>query len=164
VSKRTPGARIYLSLVGLALAGIGGVFTWLMLASYLRAKRIDRWDKVPCAIVESTVESRRDDPDWPAAMPQEYRFRVRYEYEWDGATHVGDHYRLRGSSWSSGTEKAEELVATYPQGSVVTCQVNPDQPDEAVLKGESKAPGYSLWFPLLFVVGGTGIVAGAWRR
>lgn len=164
MAKRTTGARVYLSLIGLALAGIGGVFTWLMAASYLRAKRIDHWERVPCAILESTVESRRDDPDWPMEMPQEYRFRVRYEYEWQGQSYVGDHYRLRGSSWSSRTESAEALVETFPQGSVATCQVNPDQPGEAVLKGESKAPGYSLWFPLLFVVGGIGITVGAWRR
>jgi hypothetical protein len=32
-----------------------------------------------------------------------------------------------------------------------------------VLEIESKAPGYSLWFPVLFVVGGFGIMVGAWR-
>jgi hypothetical protein len=32
-----------------------------------------------------------------------------------------------------------------------------------VLKRDSKAPGYSLWFPIIFVVGGLGIIVGAVR-
>jgi hypothetical protein len=39
--------------------------------------------------------------------------------------------------------------------------VNPAQPDFAVLKPDTKAAGYSIWFPLLFVVGGLGIVVRA---
>ncbi|MFP6880316.1 MAG: hypothetical protein VCA34_05170, partial [Roseibacillus sp.] len=36
-------------------------------------------------------------------------------------------------------------------------------PSFAVLKRDSKAPGYSLWFPIIFVVGGLGIILGAVR-
>lgn len=163
VAKRSTGTRIYLTAIGLLLALIGGVFSWLMWRSFARARAIEAWPQVPCAILESGVESRRDDPDWPEAMPQEYRFRVRYRYDWDGADYEGDRHRLRGSSWSSSEENVLPLVAEYPAGSVAECRVNPEDPEVAVLEGESKAPGYSLWFPLLFVVGGVGIVVGAWR-
>jgi hypothetical protein len=35
--------------------------------------------------------------------------------------------------------------------------VNPAEPSFAILKTDSLAPGYSIWFPALFVVGGLGI-------
>jgi hypothetical protein len=47
---------------------------------------------------------------------------------------------------------------------VTRCRVNPADPAVAVLRIDSRAPGYSLWFPALFVVGGVGIVVGALRR
>ncbi|GAA5481018.1 DUF3592 domain-containing protein [Haloferula sargassicola] len=161
--KRSLASRIYLSLIGLSLAGVGGVFAVLMWKSFMRAEDVDHWPLVPCSILESRVGSRRDDPDWPAGMPQEFRFEVRYVYEWQDRQWESTRYRLRGAPWSDTPSAAEELVLKYPEGSVAECHVNPDQPDQAVLRGETKAAGYSLWFPLLFVVGGLGIVAGAWR-
>ncbi|BCX49554.1 hypothetical protein HAHE_34620 [Haloferula helveola] len=164
MAQRTTGARIYLTLIGLLLALAGAVFSWLMWRSFSRASRIDSWPQVPCAILESAVESRRDDPDWGDDMPQGFRFRVRYSYDFEEKNHESDRYRLRGSSWSSSEAGARELVERYPAGSVAECRVSPDDPALAVLEGESRAPGYSLWFPLLFFVGGIGVVIGAWRR
>lgn len=161
---RTTGARIYLSLIGFLLALAGGVFSWLMWRSFDRARQIDAWPSTPCAILESSVESRRDDPDWPREMPQEFRFRVLYQYDWEGRAYESDRYRLRGASWKSRPDEARDLVDRYPRGSVAECRVNPDAPSEAVLEGESRGPGYSLWFPLIFVVGGAGVIIGAWRR
>ena len=158
------GTRVFMSMIGVMLALAGGIFFWLMGASWLRAREIDRWAVVPCAILESEVESRRDDPDWPEEMPQEFRYRIRYAYDWQGAEFESGRFRLRGAPWSSRPEAAEEWVATYPVGTVAECRVNPANPAEAVFLPESKAPGYSLWFPLIFVVGGIGVVVGAWRR
>ena len=53
--------------------------------------------------------------------------------------------------------EAEKLAAEFPPGKMTTCRVNPRDPDFAVLKPDSLAPGYSIWFPGLFVVGGLGI-------
>lgn len=164
MATRSTGARVYLTLIGQLLAGAGGVFFWLMWASFDRAREIDGWAEVPCAILESGVESRRDDPDWPEAMPQEYRFRVLYQYDFEGESYESERYRLRGASWKSTPAAAEALVEEYSRGTVAECRVNPAAPEEAVLKGESKAPGYSLWFPAIFVVGGLGVMVGAWVR
>ncbi len=161
---RTTGARVFLSLIGLMLAFVGGIFSWLMWRSFDRAREIDQWPVVPCAILESEVESRRDDPEWPEEMPQEYRFRVLYQYDFGEETYESGRLSLRGASWSGRPDKAEALVGRFPRGSVAECRVNPDAPSEAVLEGESRAPGYSLWFPLLFLVGGLGVAVGAWRR
>jgi hypothetical protein len=35
--------------------------------------------------------------------------------------------------------------------------VNPADVNFAMLKPDSKAAGYSIWFPMLFVIGGLGI-------
>jgi hypothetical protein len=42
--------------------------------------------------------------------------------------------------------------------------VNPALPAEAVLEHASRAALYSIWFPLLFVVGGLGMLRGALKR
>ncbi|MEP4078785.1 DUF3592 domain-containing protein [Haloferula sp.] len=160
MAERNTGARIYLTVIGLALALAGGVFTWLMWRSFSRARAIDEWPKVPCVVIESTVEERQIDP----ARPIEMRFKVLYSYEWEGEEYKSDRYRLRGSSWSSRPDGVKMLIDQYPAASVQECLVNPEQPDLAVLFGESRAPGYSLWFPVIFLVGGLGVVVGAWRR
>ena len=51
----------------------------------------------------------------------------------------------------------ESRIKEYPAGKTTTCRVNPNNPDFAVLKPDSLAPGYSIWFPGLFVIGGLGI-------
>ncbi|MFC7337021.1 DUF3592 domain-containing protein [Haloferula chungangensis] len=160
MAERNTGARVYLTVIGLMLALAGGVFTWLMGRSYLRASSIDHWPVVPCVILESGMEQRQVDP----GRPVEVSFQVLYSYEWDGQEYKSNRYRLRGSSWSSRETEVSMLMDKYPAGSVQDCHVNRADPGLAVLAGESKAPGYSLWFPVIFLVGGLGVVVGAWRR
>jgi len=160
MANQTTGARLYLTMIGLLLAAVGAVFTWLMWRSFDRAGAIDGWPVVPCAIVISDVEERRVDPE----LPPEFRFLVTYSYEWDGQTYESDQFGLRGASWSKRPEDAAALSGYYPEGSVHECSVDPLNPETAVLHGESRAPGYSIWFPMIFVIGGLGVVVGAWRR
>jgi hypothetical protein len=158
--KPTTAARVYLTLIGLMLAAMGGLFAWLMGASFGRAAAVDEWPQADAVIIHSEVARRQVDPN----LPPEFRFEVFYAYEWDGEGYESDRYRLRGASWTKSRAAAEELVSRYGVGDVHPARVNPEAPDEAVLVGESRAPGYSIWFPLIFVVGGLGIVVGAWRR
>lgn len=160
MAKQSTGARLYLSMIGLLLAAAGAVFTWLMWESFSRAGAIEGWPSVPCAILISRVEERRVDP----ALPSEFRFDVAYSYEWEGEGYESNRYGLRGSSWSKRREKVDALTGKYPVGSLHECSIDPLDPSVAVLRGESKAPGYSIWFPLIFVVGGLGVVVGAWAR
>jgi hypothetical protein len=148
--------RIYLLLVGLALALVGGIFCWLMWRSYDRAHTMRQWPEVPCVILESRVEERRIDPN----SPPEFRFAVQYGYEWEGQRYTGEHWTWRASPWSSSREKAEQNLDDFPVGSASTCRVDPSKPAFAVLKVDSQGPGYSIWFPALFVVGGLGIATG----
>ena len=160
MAERTTGARVYLTIIGLLLILAGGVFVWLMGRSYLRALEVEKWPEVQCAILESGLDERQVGAD----APREFRFRVLYAYEWEGETYESERYRLRGSSWSGREHEVAELAEGFPAGSVTTCRVNPERPEIAVLREESKAPGYSIWFPGIFVIGGVGVVVGAWRR
>lgn len=160
MAQQTTGARLYLSMIGLLLAAAGGIFTWLMWRSFDRAGAIEGWPRVPCAILVSEIEERRIDSD----LPPEFRFQVTYSYEWEGETYESEQFGIRGASWSKRPLEAEALSGAYPEGSVHECMVDPLNPEVAVLHRESKAPGYSIWFPMIFVVGGLGIVVGAWRR
>jgi len=145
--------RWYLAAVGLFLAMLGGVFVFLMARSFLRAKEMRSWPEVPCVIIVSDIEERRHDPQ----SPREYRHNVGFGYEWKGAAKSGEHTSLRDNPWTSNRAAAEKRAAEYPVGKATTCRVNPANPDFAVLKPDSLAPGYSIWFPGLFIVGGLGI-------
>lgn len=149
-SRDDRAGRWFLAILGLAVALVGALFVWLLARSYMRAREMRAWPEVPCVILTSEVEERRHDEN----SPMEFSHNISFGYEWQGEPLTGDHSTLRGRSWSSKREVAEERVAAYPAGSNSTCRVNPANPEFAVLKPDSLAPGYTLWFPGLFVVGG----------
>ena len=155
--KQTPppsrAGRWFLVVLGLVLALLGGLFVWLMARSFLRAHEMRAWPEVACVILTSEVEEWRHDEN----SPMEYRQNLSFGYEWQGVARTGDHLTLRGSPWSSMRELADARAAEFPVGKTTTCRVDPAKPEFAVLKPDSLAPGYSIWFPALFVVGGLGI-------
>ena len=152
-SPGNSGGRWYLAILGLTLALIGGLFVWLMARSFLRAREMRTWPEVACVILSSEVEERRHDRN----SPPEFRQDLSFGYTWKGEARTADHLTLRGSPWSSNRALAEGRVAQFPVGMTTTCHVDPAAPDFAVLKTDSLAPGYSIWFPALFVIGGLGI-------
>jgi Protein of unknown function (DUF3592) len=143
----------YLAFLGLSLALIGGVFVWLMARSYLRAREMRSWPEVACVILSSELVERRHDEN----SPLEFRHDLSFGYEWQDQPRTGDHLTLRGNPWSSKRKLMESRIKEYPAGKTTTCRVDPNNPDFAVLKPDSLAPGYSIWFPGLFVIGGLGI-------
>ncbi len=145
--------RWFLVALGLALAMIGSVFVWLLGRSFLRALEMRAWPEVACVVLTSDIEERIHDPQ---SQP-EFRHNLSFGYEWQGEPRSGDHLTLRGSGWSSKRDVIAKRQAEYPEGAATTCRVDPANPDFAVLKPDSLAPGYSIWFPGLFVIGGLGI-------
>lgn len=148
----------FLTFIGITIALLGALFVWLMARSFLRAREMRSWPETSCVILSSEIEERLHDPQ----SPREYRLNVSFGYDWQGQAKTGDHLSLRGSPWSSKRELAEKRAVEYPVGKSTTCRVDPKNPDFAVLKPDSLAPGYSIWFPGLFVVGGLGIATRAW--
>ncbi len=158
--EASAGGRWFLVALGLSVALLGALFIWLMGRSYLRARAMHAWPEVQCVILSSTTDERRHDPNSPA----EFRQLVSFGYEWQGEARTGDQISLRGSPWTSKPNVVADRELEYPVGKITTCRVNPADPDIAYLKPESLAPGYSIWFPALFVVGGLGIALSAARR
>lgn len=158
VSKPRPtsGGRLFLFAVGLSLALIGSLFVWLMARSCLRAIDMRLWPRVPCQIVQSEIVERQHDE----FSPVEFSHQVTFTYERQGQSRTSKRISLRGQKWSSKPQSAHESLLRYPVGSKQECLVDPADPEMAILEPDSLAPGYSIWFPALFVVGGTVI---AWR-
>jgi Protein of unknown function (DUF3592) len=152
-AARSQSGRWYLGILGLIVALLGGLFVWLMARSFLRAYEMRHWPEVECVILSSELGERRHDEN----SPIEYRQELSFGYEWQGVALIGDHLTLRGSPWSSRRENVQARVAEFPAGKTMTCRLDPAAPHLAVLKMDSLAPGYSIWFPSLFVVGGLGI-------
>lgn len=151
--QNSRAGRGYLFVLGLVLALIGSVFVGLMARSFLRAREMRTWPELACTILSSEIGERVHDPQ----SAPEYRHEVSFGYEWLGQARTDKRLTLRGSPWSSKRELADAKIKEYPVGKKMTCRVNPRDPDFAVLKPDSLAPGYSIWFPSLFVIGGLGI-------
>jgi hypothetical protein len=142
--------RCLLAFIGLSTAAIGAVFVWLLAHSFLNAKAMRAWPQVPCTILSSTLEERQHDP----FSPIEYSHGVLYGFEFKGENHTSTLLSLRGNQWSKKREDVAHRVKEFPTGTQTTCYVSPRTPHTAVLKPDSLAPGYSIWFPFLFVLGG----------
>jgi hypothetical protein len=95
--------------------------------------------------------------------PMEFRQEIVFGYEFAGARRTGDRLTLRENPWSADRAEMEKRAAALPAGATTTCRVDPANPDFAVLKPDSLAPGYTIWFPGLFVAGGIGMVIRAIR-
>ena len=96
-------------------------------------------------------------------VPVDYAHGLLFGYEVNGERYTSDRLTIRGIAWSKNFEKAEPWVEKYPVGSEQVCHVDPSDPTMAVLRFDTKAAGYSLWFPILLTVGGLGVSLGALR-
>ena len=150
-------STVFLVALGLAVAGLGGLFTALMWDSYQRASAMHAWPQAEAVILSSRIEERRHDE----FSGTEYRVGLLYGYEWKGEAKTGERLTARGNPWSKERARAEKVLEKYPEGAKTTAYVNPADPGFAVLKPDTKAAGYSIWFPMLFVVGGLGIAVRA---
>lgn len=155
----TSGARLLKALMGLVIMLAGGLFVGLLWLSYQRAEETRQWTPVQGLVLLSEVVSEKPTTHSEVA----HRSAVRYSYEFEGVKHTGTRVkRVEGAS--ADRSKAEKVVKAYPPGKVVTCFVNPAQPDFAIIEHATRAGLYSIWFPFLFVVGGAGMVWSALRR
>ena len=151
--------NIYLIFLGFLLFLMGAGFMAIMWVGYQRASLSRVWTETPCVILRSSIRT-------------EERTLERIEYQWDGEyayTFNGSDYRttkfgVRSNKWSSQRDRIEEIVEQFPAGEARVCYVNPDDPNIAILKHDSKAAGYNVWFPGLFAIGGLGMMVGAVRK
>ena len=150
--------KIFLCSIGLSLILAGGVFEWLLLRSYRHAKESRSWPQVEAVVLRSEMDERLF-----AGSPREYRLNLLYGYSFEADDETSNQYSPRGCKWTKDESSVESLRDMYPVGSTHPVWVNPDFPDVAILKHDTKAAGYTLWFPALFVVGGAGMIWGVVR-
>lgn len=141
---------------GLLIAAIGGYFVFALYVGGQRAKQTRSWVETPCLIIRSEVEEGRPTPN----SPMQYLAVVEYEYSFGGTTHRGNRIK-RVEGPTSHRQRAQDKLADFPAGGSALCWVDPNAPQEAILRHDSMAPLYTIWFPGLFVVGGTGIAVRA---
>lgn len=150
----------FLAGMGLFIALVGLLFVALLGRSFLRAWDMRSWPETSCVILTSDVGEKRHDE----FSPIEFRQELTYGYEWQGESFTGDHLTLRDNPWSSKRELVAQRAAELPPGTVTSCHVDPTKPSHSVLALDSLAPGYTIWFPGLFAVGGLVIAVRALRR
>ena len=149
--------RIIPFLLGLSISGIGGLFAFLMWQSYSRAVDQSSWPQAEGIILTSETRAFKHDP----YSPTEYQLKLLYGYEWAGKAMTGELLSVRGNPNYNKRDKIDSLVKKYSLGARVRVYLNPDDHRIAILKTDSKAAGYTIWFPLLFVIGGMGIITRA---
>ena len=144
---------------GLLTSVIGLIFMGVLWHAYQRALETREWTPVEATIITSRV----GDKLVPSNTPPAFTWDLAYRYRFEGGDFTATSYRRVPTS-SSDREQIERQVLENPVGHQVTAWVNPEQPQQAVLKHETLAPLYTMWFPFLFVVGGGGMMWACLRR
>lgn len=144
-------------LLGGIMVAIGWSTTkmlvWTPMSSYLAARS---WQQIPCTI----QESRLGRATGPKRDGRESRIEVTYTYSLRGREYSSSRYDLLGAYTTTDQREKREILARYPKGTRTLCWVNPENPQEAVLKRDFSADYlvgslFSLFIP-------AGLVAIGW--
>ena len=139
--------------MGLLLIGVSWILVTYLWNSYLRAARMDGWVEVPCRIESIAIDDTQLNQ---RGLPKSI-LKIAYRYQWQGHDYLGERYK-RLPTEASDPRKLKGRLEQYPAGTETVCHLDPDAPGLAVLKKDSKAALYTLWFPGLFIVGGAGMI------
>lgn len=144
-------------LLGGIMVAIGWSTTktlvWTPMSSYFAARS---WQQIPCTI----QESRLGRATGPKRDGRESRIEVTYTYSLRGREYSSSRYDLLGAYTTTDQREKREILARYPKGTRTLCWVNPENPQEAVLKRDFSADYlvgslFSLFIP-------AGLVAIGW--
>lgn len=156
---RDLGGRIWKCLMGLILIGVAWALVTYLWNSYQRAAQMDAWVEVPCRIETLSVDDTQLNQ---RGMPK-YLLEVTYRYQWNGHDYVGNRIK-RLPTEASDPRKLKNKIEEYAVGNETLCYLDPDAPEFVVLKKDSKAALYTIWFPFLFIIGGAGMIFSALFR
>ena len=124
-----------------------------------RAAGAIEWVATPCTILSSEVveeqisgTSGRGETRTSTSSTV-YRAAIRYEYEFGGRRYESDQYDFNDTVDGS-QDWQREAVESLPPGTRTECFVDPDRPDQAVLRRDSRVNYWAVVLVLpLFVVG-----------
>jgi hypothetical protein len=144
--------------MGLVLASAGVVFVVGLWNAWQRAEETRRWTETPCRVISSQVIPEQDKHN----STLKFRVQVRYEYEAASVKHTSERI-TRSDGPKSNRDDAEALREEFSPGQQTVCWVNPTDATMSVLRHGTRAALYTIWFPLLFVIGGLRMAWVAWR-
>lgn len=144
---------------GLLTSLIGLLFMGVLWHAYQRALETRAWTEAEAVVITSRV----GDKLVPSNTPPAFVWDLAYRYRFEGGEYTSTNFRRVPTS-TDDRERIERQVLENPVGATVTAWVNPQQPAQAVLRHETKAPLYTMWFPFLFVLGGGGMMWACLRR
>jgi hypothetical protein len=156
-SQKSLGSLIGGIALGLLIATMGSIFVVALVKGYGHANETREWTEVPMKITKAEVFQQQI-----GMSPTEYRPVIEYAFTYEGNPATGTVIK-RGDGFTKHQSKAQRVVDRYPVGSEGTCWVNPQNPQQTVLKHDTKAVLYTVWFPGLFVIAGLGIAIGSIR-
>ncbi|MFK7911733.1 MAG: DUF3592 domain-containing protein [Akkermansiaceae bacterium] len=154
-SSAGSAGKWFLCLIGVSIISMGLLFGWLLLRSYLNASATREWNQSEAVILRSVVDQRQI-----KGSPAEFRLNLLYGYDYEGNSYTSNKLSPRGAKWGRSEEVVTALAKEYPAESTHTVWLNPLDPREAILQHDTKAAGYTIWFPILFVVAGSGMIWG----
>ncbi|MEM6912124.1 MAG: DUF3592 domain-containing protein [Verrucomicrobiota bacterium] len=146
-------------LFGLVSIAIGLFFCLWLWQGYQKVKVTRAWPSVS-AVLEKAEVARYTQHQTPSPK---FQVDLLYSYEWEGKVFTSSQSRMRPLR-SMTLQKAENLVKELKSLRPFRAYVNPADPSQAILKHDTKAALYTIWFPGLLVVGGIGILLGAFRK
>ena len=141
--------------LGLLIATMGVIFVFALVRGYGRANETREWTEVPMKITKSEIFGQDID-----SGPPEYKAIIEYAFTYAGKPATGTGIK-RTEGFTKHRSKAQRVVKRYPVGSEGTCFVNPQDPGQTVIKHNTTAVLYTVWFPGVFVIAGLGIATGS---
>lgn len=134
----------------LAILFLGGLlFIGIAVFRSLKAKKAaETWPTVPGSVMSSEVTIQRSHNS-KGHTTINYLPKVTYEYQISGQKYNGDSIGFGTATF--GKQKADNIVAAYPQGSQVNIHYNPTDPSNAVLEPKSVGGGYLIVLGIIMI-------------
>lgn len=158
--RRSRSSRPASALGMLAFFGIFAAIGLLMSALWtLPAARealdSESWNPVSATVVESSVKHNT------SSDSTTYSIEIIFDYGFDGKNYQSDRWDMIGGS-SSGYDSKRRIVDAHPPGMEITVYVNPESPEDAVIKPGLTASALLLLIPVVFfLIGAIGMAVSA---
>jgi hypothetical protein len=153
------GAKLFLTLFGLAFMGAGLLAGWAFVRDAAGGLPTRTWKKTACEITASNVGQQSQ----AGRQTGDFFFDVHYRYTFDGHQYSSEQYKRRPES-SENYSPLARLAERYPAGCSAICFVNPSAPAQAVLVRYNLFQLFFFLFPIPFVAFGGWAIYYSWLR
>jgi hypothetical protein len=143
--------KLFASLIFLVFL-VGGSFLEYKIADeFSETLATHFWTPTDCTIETTAIDEK---------LP--YKFNVTYSYTYNGQNYSSD-VLSNNYNGSADYYDVQTLFDRYTPGSATICRVDPRVPNRAVLQTRSLWTGFSILFPLIFILIGGGLLYVTWR-